>query len=370
MAAKVSYDEFLKRLLKNNKDYQKGFFKITGNYTNLDKYITVTTKYGDCNVIADNLLRDHKPGITSATDKTEYFKNYVKDLNPELFTKDFKILSQFKAFNEQMYIQNKYGMCLVSPRSLKRNKNFFKSAVNIEEYLYNIIWDKNTWINRGEFLVNKVGENKCEISDEHGSYKVSTGSLIYRNSKGDLSNAEDKTKNCISRFIKLWGDRYDYSKFTYEKKSKKATVICKEHGAFQISPDKHLQKRGCSLCGRSKVSNHQKEKGNGWSPKVWKKAAEKSDYFDGFKIYIIECWSDSEKFYKIGKTYTSVRRRFRGLKQMPYNYKVIGIIGSLDADYISVKEQELIKNNSNTKYTPKKYFNGVSECFSSVNSIL
>lgn len=44
--------------------------------------------------------------------------------------------------------------------------------------------------------------------------------------------------------------------------------------------------------------------------------------FDSFKLYIIICEKNNEKFYKIGKTYKKINKRFLNSK-MPYNYKTI-----------------------------------------------
>ena len=44
------------------------------------------------------------------------------------------------------------------------------------------------------------------------------------------------------------GDKYDYSNVVYSKSNDKVIIICKEHGEFLQTPNKHLQ-GGCNLCG-------------------------------------------------------------------------------------------------------------------------
>jgi len=51
-------------------------------------------------------------------------------------------------------------------------------------------------------------------------------------------------------------DINDYSKTFYEKRSVKITVICKQHGDFQVYPGDHL--RGMSGCGKC-ISNKRKQ---------------------------------------------------------------------------------------------------------------
>lgn len=53
----------------------------------------------------------------------------------------------------------------------------------------------------------------------------------------------------LSRAREIHGTTYDYSKVNLQNTLKKdVTIICKEHGEFQQTPDKHLQGNGCSKC--------------------------------------------------------------------------------------------------------------------------
>lgn len=55
----------------------------------------------------------------------------------------------------------------------------------------------------------------------------------------------------ISSFENIHGDTYDYSNVSYTNMKRKVTVICKKHGRFSISPEKHLLGRGCQECNMS-----------------------------------------------------------------------------------------------------------------------
>jgi hypothetical protein len=66
-------------------------------------------------------------------------------------------------------------------------------------------------------------------------------------------------------------------------------------------------------------------------------------------------------FYKIGKTFTSVHRRFRGT--IPYSWVLIKqIYGS--ADHISNIETYIHAQFKHHKHKPSIPFNGSTECFS------
>jgi len=49
--------------------------------------------------------------------------------------------------------------------------------------------------------------------------------------------------------------RYEYSKVKYVNAKTPLAIICREHGEFQQTPDKHLSGAGCQTCGGSTKSN-------------------------------------------------------------------------------------------------------------------
>ena len=72
-----------------------------------------------------------------------------------------------------------------------------------------------------------------------------------------LSNS-DKTSIFINKVKKIHGDKFDYSKTAYKKSTEKVTIICKQHGEFNQSPNNHLSGNGCTKCvleNRKIISN-------------------------------------------------------------------------------------------------------------------
>lgn len=168
----------------------------------------------------------------------------------------------------------------------------------------------------------------------------------------------------IEKGRKIHGDKYDYSllenKFTKESQK----IICPKHGEFEQVMSYHLFGAGCKKCAREKISERNKENPVGWTYQIWTKAGERSKIFDNFKVYIIRCWNENEEFYKIGKTFGTVKNRFKN--SFPYNYEVIKeIIGS--GLNVSKLEHKLQKENKQYKYLPQKKFAGMYECFSNLN---
>lgn len=52
----------------------------------------------------------------------------------------------------------------------------------------------------------------------------------------------------IERARQAHGDRYDYGFVVYVDWNTKVTVVCREHGPFNISPPNHVYGKGCRLC--------------------------------------------------------------------------------------------------------------------------
>jgi hypothetical protein len=179
--------------------------------------------------------------------------------------------------------------------------------------------------------------------------------------KGKKINNQD----FINEAFKIHGEKYDYSLIEYLSSKIKINIICKLHGIFKQFPDKHLSGNGCPLCGNITISKKASENPTGWANSNWIKSSKKSKYFDSFKVYIIKCFNDEEEFYKIGKTFQLIKRRFHAKKEMPYNYEVIKLIIG-EAIEVTDLEAQLKRANKKHSYLPKIKFNGMYECFSSI----
>jgi hypothetical protein len=69
--------------------------------------------------------------------------------------------------------------------------------------------------------------------------------------KQHYSSRGHTTEIFISKSLKKFGDRFDYSKVEYVNSRTKVTIICPEHGEFETSPNVHLLRvtGGCGKCG-------------------------------------------------------------------------------------------------------------------------
>jgi len=106
------------------------------------------------------------------------------------------------------------------------------------------------------------------ICRQHGEYMQNPSSHIAGNlgcvQCSSLKKSEHHTQSSdwfIPAANKVHNSKFDYSKFIYINKKTKSTVICHEHGEFNIDPYHHvIRKQGCRECslitiGRAKADN-------------------------------------------------------------------------------------------------------------------
>ncbi len=165
------------------------------------------------------------------------------------------------------------------------------------------------------------------------------------------------TKSFIEKSIKIHNNKYDYSLVTNINYKLKVNIICPYHGKFSQSIYDHLKGCGCRECAY--IYNIFKR--DDWI----KKAKGRKGTF-----YIIKCWNEEEEFYKIGITYNTTKKRYKGKKDMPYNWKIIKEVISEDLKYIWNIEKEFKIKIQNNRYLPILNFKGrMTECFKDIKYI-
>ena len=164
------------------------------------------------------------------------------------------------------------------------------------------------------------------------------------------------TEIFINKANKKHNCKYNYDNVIYDKKDGKVKIICPIHGEFEQIAHDHLRGSGCKKCSFS-------EHNGGWTTTNWATNAKESKYFNSFKLYVIECFNEEERFIKIGRTFTTVEKRFRGKYKLPYQFNILKIIEHTDYKFIYELENKLKRRYKNYKYQPKKGFGGQYECY-------
>lgn len=199
------------------------------------------------------------------------------------------------------------------------------------------------------------------VCREHGEFLQTPSKHVHRGHGcpdcGNIARAKPNysAEKLINRFEEMHGDTYGYQNVAedFVGVKDKIRIECRIHGTFKQTPDSHLQGAGCVKCA---------EEVTGWTWSQWKEAGEKSKNFDGYKFYLVRCFNDEESFLKAGKTFLSLKSRFKG-SDLPYNYEVLSLVQG-EARYISELEIQFKREYKEFVYQPKVSFGGQTECFS------
>ena len=240
--------------------------------------------------------------------------------------------------------------------STRKASTYFEQvrrAMNFEDKLEAILVDTfrkhNKWYFRFEHIGTKtIWDVTLSKLENYGHNKFS------RLNKGNLMGSLLTRQDAIIGFLKIHGDTYDYSNMEYINGNTKVEIICDVHGSFSQKPRMHKSGQGCPTCAKAL---------DGWSYTAWESKGLSSKNFDSFKVYIIECYDDKETFYKIGRTFTTLDKRFVVKGNLPYKFKVISIIEG-EARVMAELEVKLQNIHAEHKYIPTKHFDGKYECFS------
>ena len=172
-------------------------------------------------------------------------------------------------FSKVNYINNNTKITITCPEHgdfSATPKVFLKSTVGCPECFKETKMNKDNFINffikkhgyrfdYSKSLYKKSNENITIICPEHGEFKTTPTNHLQTKSGGcPLCNPNYKptTDEWIKIAKNINGNKYDYSKVIYENAHNPVTLICPEHGEFEITPHSHLRGCGCNICAIEK----------------------------------------------------------------------------------------------------------------------
>jgi hypothetical protein len=187
--------------------------KVIGSYETNATPIRLKTKYGMVRMRPMSILQGSKPNISSAENKTEYFKAQLTEIQPDL-----EVVGKYKSAHTPIRVQDDFGIVLTPP-------------------------------NR---LLNGVGT-----------------SIITAEDKTAYFIAKVKAK-----FPDI---KYDYSQAIYVDNVTPITILCPKHGTFEQVPNTHLVGSGCPRCnvgkgegpGRYNIKRAEKHKAEWQKTEAW-----------------------------------------------------------------------------------------------------
>lgn len=200
---------------------------------------------------------------------TEEFIKRAKEIHGDKY--DYSLVKLDGIYNKIKIICTKHGIFVQIPKShlkgykcykcgqLKTNKNhtsnnekFIKKAKEIHgnKYDYSLV----------EY---KTAKTKIKIICQiHGIFEQLPSNHIHKTNTAGCLICGGRKKLTTDEFIikakEMHGDKYDYSFVEYIKSNSRVKIICKKHGTFTQTPQKHLMDRGCPICGCLNSSNKQR----------------------------------------------------------------------------------------------------------------
>lgn len=178
----------------------------------------------------------------------------------------------------------------------------------------------------GEFLATPFNH----LKSLHGCRSCGTMAMA--------KQQKDLTKEKFNKLIEE-DTRYDYSLVKFDLITDKISVVCKDHGIFNVTVDHYLRGVRCKKCA-------DQNKTGGYNDQWFEYDSTRRD-LPGL-LYVLEMFSESEKFIKIGITKNSVKQRYRG---SVYSFNV------LKTHYSTLYDCYLLESSLKEKFIQYRYVN-------------
>ena len=282
-------------------------------------------------------------------------------LNERFPIKDWEILTEYKNMHFKLEIKTKYGNCKVTPQDLLRSTEIsIRSAVNKTEYFINRYNDlfKHDY-DFSKFIFTKAKEHSTIICKKHGEFRMKPNNLMSGHGCNECGNLKisEKLKCTTNTFIIksniIHDDFYIYNNTIYGENNKSKVIItCPIHGDFYQTISDHLSGYGCKECGKiiiskatSKIQPHLRKMTEKIRALISSSYRRKSYKKNSPSAEILGCSWDEFRIY---------------LEDNLYNYKVD--CSDMDLDHIipissakTENELHLLNHYSNFQLLPRIY---------------
>lgn len=180
---------------------------------------------------------------------------------------------------------------------------------------------------------------------QHGAYQQTPGNHLSKKGCARCANIIRKTNDIFIKEAQLiHGDMFNYALVEYTNARKKVKLICRTHGIFEQTPDKHLQGHGCAKCNTV---------GNSYARHSPDEIA---------TLYVVQISNKTECFYKIGITIRKIlKTRFSNIRSLGYNIDYLYVIKTNLRGALAI-ENKILSLYKHLQYKPLKKFSGWTEC--------
>jgi superfamily II DNA or RNA helicase len=183
---------------------------------------------------------------------TEYLITQFKEIHGDKY--DYSCVNYISNKSPITIICRIHGKFSQNASSHKRGTNCPKCTgriINIDEILQTC---KEIHGNKYDYSKVQYENSKTPIiiiCKEHGEFLQQLH--IHKSGSGCpvcAGNIKWKEDEILHKFKLVHGDKYDYSLIDYKNINEKISIICKKHGEFKQSPEKHLRGSGCMICNK------------------------------------------------------------------------------------------------------------------------
>lgn len=162
------------------------------------------------------------------------------------------------------------------------------------------------------------------------------------------------TIDFIERATKKHNNKYIYDNTEYASNAVKLQISCPSHGPFMQRAGQHLRGEGCPECGSYSWFAEQ----GGYSARYFE--MNPSEQQKSGILYLLRFTSQTEEFYKIGITTTTIKQRYHW-GYLDYNIDVILEHPTTIYDAWQ-REQAIISMFKHQRYIPSIKIGGYTEC--------
>ena len=236
----------------NKYDYSKVEYKNAK-----DKLIIICKEHGEFLQTPNSHLSKGSGCIKCAgcyKSNTEEFVKKLKEVHGDKY--DYSKVEYKKANEKVIIICKKHGEFEQSPNKHLNGNGCYKCGHNMFIFTNNDFINTSNEIHNNKYDYSKVNYTKMNekviiICKDHGDFEQTPSNHITHEQgcQKCANNYLSNTTEFIEKAIKMHGDKYDYSNINYINNHTNVTIICKEHGDFEQTPQTHLSGCGCKCCG-------------------------------------------------------------------------------------------------------------------------
>lgn len=156
-------------------------------------------------------------------------------------------------------------------KQLRKLKDVHGDTYDYSKTVYTRAQDKIT-------ITCRKHDDFQQTYSDHAAGKGCPECARARTTAGSKARSGKNTSNVIAEFVKVHGDRYDYSESVYVDSKTKIKIICKKHGPFYQVDKVHSKGHGCMTCRDEEISASQVSNTVEYVAKCVTKYGDKYDY--------------------------------------------------------------------------------------------